>query len=308
MSTKYRSKFFPVFLIAGLVSSGCYNDNTTDASFKAGSISADAAYSIAVATGEKGGGMSESFSDLLNVLSRGKISPTMTMTGGDFVTVLSDNGKYESSTGWWTINITRTHSYRVTSFERRSYQYRFRKNSTQYQQYYVVNGDTAETMEFKIVSGSGYFKDPGITHRLTQLSGKFLVTNINEDMVTITLEDDYVRSGVDSIVTRQATRALLHTVTVYKDNIQIQTLRFHPTNLKPLANWRNDLHTAISGTMHGHIFATATVSNEDYYKGQTIDQDFAVTLTRGNGEGLIELELDGNSQRFRFNLRPDDGN
>ena len=308
MKTLYRSKFFLILLIAALIGSGCKKDIVTDMPIKAGSISADAAYSIAVATGEEGGGVTETYSDLLNVLSLGTISPTMTISNGDFETVRSGKSIYGSSSGWWTVSITRTHSGRVTSFEKRTYQYRFWKDNMRYQQYFVSNGDTAVMMEFKIVSGSGYFKNPTITHRLTRLSGTFLVTDINKETVTITLQDDYVRSSVDSIVTKQVVRVLTHTVSIYNGNTQVQALRFQPISMKPIANWRNDLHTSINGTMYGHISATITGSNEDYYKERTVDQDFAVSFTTGNGEGSIRLGLNGIYGRFRFNLETDDGN
>jgi hypothetical protein len=230
------------------------------------------------------------------------------MTGTDFEAVHSNHGAYESLTGWWTVKITRSHKGRVTSFEARTYQYRFWKNSTQFQEHYVVNGDTAVNMEFKIISGTGYFKNSTLTHRLTQLQGSFLVTDINKDTVTITLQNDYIRNGIDSIVTKRITRILTHTVTIFKEYTQIHAPRFFPSNQKPIAHWRNEFHKTVSGIMHGHISAGVTMLNGEYYTERTIDKDFTVTFAGNNGEGSISLGNNGSLGRFRFYLETGNGN
>jgi hypothetical protein len=175
---------------------------------------------------------------------------------------------------------------RVVASIERTYQYRFWKNDAEWQQYYVTNGDTAVKMEFKIISGSGYFKNPIVTHKLNELHGAWLATNINKDTVSISLQETFVRSGVDSIVTYRVTRTLSHTLTITSANIT--TLRFKPSLLHPYWTWRLNFPNTIRGTVSGNYSATITKEKGDYYKETSIDKDFTVTFS--GGEGNISIE------------------
>lgn len=273
------------FVMLGIMVTGCEKDNPLSAIGEA-SVEQDAAYSIAGAMGDESGGAAESFGDLLTVQSTGSLNVSTTLGKGIVETVTADSGTYDPVSGWWTVTISKFRSNgRVTASIERTYEYRFWKNDAEWQQYYVVNGDTAVKMEFKIVSGSGYFKNPIVTHQLTELHGAWLATDINNDTVTITLQDPFVRSGVDSIVTHRVTRTLTHTLTINSANIT--TLRFKPSLLKPYWTWRLNLPNAISGTVSGHYSATITKEKGDYYKETSIDKDFTVTF--GSGEGNISI-------------------
>lgn len=301
-------KLFRTFLIvgaaiAGIMLTGCKKDSVTDPVSESGSISSDAAYSISIATGDESGGMTESYGDLLTVQSQGKINTTTMMENGATETVSSDSGTYNSVTGWWSVNITRSYTGLLVSYSyERNYQFKFWKNDTEFQQYDDVNGIPAVKMEFTIVSGTGFYNGLIVRHRLSQLQGTFLASNIDKDTVTITLEDNYIRTSIDSVITGNVTRTLSHSITIFKENTLVKMLRFRPTVLKPIALCRSELHKGISGTIFGHIVAIATVSRGDFYQERSIDQDFTVIFTRGNGKATINVGHNGDHGHFQCDL------
>jgi len=294
--TNYLYRVAASFLLLGVFIAGCEKgNNPVDAPLTA-SAANDAAYSIAGAMGDQSGGAVESYGDLLTVQSTGSLQASVSLGKGDIETISADSGTYNPVDGWWTVTISKTRSNsRVTSSIERTYQYRFWKNDAEWQQYYVTNGDTAVKMEFKIVSGSGYFKNPILTHKLDSLQGAWLATNINRDTVTITVQETFLRSGVDSIVTHNVTRTLTHRLTINSANIK--TLRFKPSMLRPYLTWRLNLPHAISGTISGHYTATITKQKDDYYSENTIDKDFTVTFNREEG-GNISI---GGKGGFHYN-------
>ena len=270
------------FLMLGALITGCDKANNPLTATVTASATEDAAYAIAGAMGDSTGGAAESYADLLTLQSTGKLQSTNTLGKGVTETVSSDSGTYDAANGWWTVTISKMRSNgRVTANIERQYQYRFWKNDAEWQQYYVVNGDTAIKMEFKIVSGSGYFKNPMVTHQLNELHGAWLATNINKDTVTITLQEQYFRSGVDSIVTHNVTRTLNDTLTI--TSATITALRYKPSPLRLYALWRLNFPRTISGTVSGHYSATITKQREDFYNETRIDKDFAVTFSGGSG-------------------------
>ena len=256
----------------------------------------DAAYSIAGAVGDESGGATEVVGDLLTVQSQGKINLSAPSADGGFETTTSDSGLYDPATGWWTVSINKSRTnFRVTASITRNYQFRFWKNETEYQQFYVTNEDTASKMEFKMVSGSGYFKNPHVTHTLTQLQGAWLASNINKDTVTITLTENYIRKGVDSVVTLRASRIFDHTLTLTSANLT--TTRFNPRRFQSFMMWRANLANALSGTITGRITATITFIRGEDDKVRNIDREFTVTV--GGGDGSIALD----GKKFKCDMR-----
>lgn len=300
MAQKLISRFMTLMIVSGLMFVGCKKDNPVDSTLSS-AVYDDAAYSISGAVGDQSGGATESFGDLLTVQSQGSINKITPLMDGGFEKTTADSGTYDPSTGWWTVSINKTRSNdRVTASVTRTYQFRFWKNDTVYQPFYVTGGDTATKMEFKIINGTGYFKNPHITHHLTQLQGAWLATNINKDTVTISLQENYIRKGVDSVVTMRATRIFDHTLTL--TSVNVTTLRFKPTLVKPFAVWRANLANAISGTISGHISATATIIKGENDNVRTIDKDFTVTV--GGGNGSISINGNKYSCNMMYGDRP----
>ncbi len=281
---KLITQFATLMLISGLVFVGCKKDNPVDAALSS-AVYDDAAYSISGAVGDQSGGAMESFGDLLTIQSQGSINQTTPLVDGGFEKTTADSGSYNPATGWWTVSISKSRSnMRVTASVTRTYQFRFWKNDSVHQAFYVVSGDTAKKMEFKVVNGTGYFKNPHVVHHLTQVQGAWLASNINKDTVTISLQENYIRKGIDSVTTLRATRIFDHTLTL--TSVNVTTLRFKPA-IRTFAAWRDNLVNSITGTIKGHISATATIIKGENDNVKSIEKDFEVTV--GSGTGSISI-------------------
>lgn len=292
---KQIKQCIPLFLLAGIFMAGCKKDDPISSTVSE-AVYEDAAYSISGAVGDESGGATESMGELLTFQSQGQLNMTSPLADGGVETTTSDSGSYDPATGWWTVSINKFRTnIRVTASITRTYQFRFWKNETQHQAFYVVNGDTAVKMELNIVNGTGYFKNKIVTHHLTQLQGSWLATDINKDTVTIVLQQNYIRKGVDSVVTLRASRIFDHTLTL--TSVNVKTLRFKPTVLAPFAQWRENLANALSGTVKGNITATATITRGENDKVTSINKDFEITI--GGGEGSIDIE----GRKFKGNMR-----
>lgn len=284
---KHSQYFFFALLLVGMGWSGCKNNDNPITSQLSEAAYEDAAYTIAGAVGDDNGGATQSVGDLLTFQATGSLNLVSPTADGGIETVAADTGTYNPTTGWWTVTISRSKSnMRVTMSLTRTYQFRFWKNDSVFQQRYITNGDTAVKMELNIVSGSGYFKNKIVTHHLIQLEGGWLASDINKDTVTITLTKNYVRKGVDSVVTMRASRIFDNTLTL--TSVNLKTLRFNPSQTKPFFEWRDNLAKAISGTIKGNITATATIIRGDDDKVRTINKDFEITV--GGGEGTISMD------------------
>lgn len=290
-----KKKFFSfsAMLIAGLLFIGC--ENTTDPETDNSILFEDAAESISAAVGDESGGATDNFADVMIAAGGGSMnSNSPVIDGGDLVTL--NDPLYDSLTGWWSVSVNR--SFQNTQMQRsitREYRYQFRRNGTA-QKFYATGGDTATSLSFKIVSGSGYFRGPRVNHTMTQLKGAWTSNNIDKDTVTITLDSTYVRSGTDTIKTRNMLRT--HTSTLTITSVDVKAPRYKP--LQRL-QWRENFHQAISGNIKGHYSALITFERGDAYKERSVESDFDITI--GNGEGAIGIEIKGKRNRFSMNLQ-----
>ncbi|MEI7906043.1 MAG: hypothetical protein WCI84_01665 [Bacteroidota bacterium] len=279
-TTKY---FFPVLLIGGLFVAGC--DKSTDPPANNSILYEDAAESISAAVGDESGGATENLADVMiasGVGSFGAVIPQI--DGADLVT--AGIPVYDSLTGYWSVSVNRSfESALVQRSITREYRYQFQKNGI-VQKNFMTGTDTATTLKFKIVSGTGHLHNARVSHYLTQLKGAWTSTNINKDTVTITLDSVYVRSGTDTITTRNMLRT--HTGTMTLTGVNIKAPRFRPLSY---ISWRSNFHRAISGTISGNYTALITFQRGDAYKERSINRDFTITV--GEGEGSLTINGGG---------------
>lgn len=288
------TKFLVFLLLAGIFIAGCKKDDPISAGDTA-ALYEDAAEIISTAMGDESGGAAESYGDILNVAGGGSFSVITPTADGD-MTVTAGDPIYDPATGWWTVTVDRSRSNNMVSFSfQREYRYQFQKNGV-FQQYRISGNDTATTLKFKTVSGTGYFSSPRVKHHLTSLSGAWTVTDIDKDTVTINSDTNYVRAGIDSIITRNMIRTFDHTLTITKmTNVRGPRYRpfFSPT-------WRRDnCYQAISGTVEGNFSATITFQRGEAYKERSINTSFVVTFGGGNGT----ISIIGDGRGFGFGMK-----
>lgn len=287
---KYTKHIAPLFLLAGIFIGGCKNDDPISAG-DSSILYEDAAESISGALGTDTEGATANFADIMTVAGGGSFG-TLAKSSGDHI--VATPPEYDSVTGWWTVSISRSFENNLVQRSiTREYRYQFLKNGA-VQKNYISGSDTATILNFNIVSGTGYFKNPRIIHRLDSLRGAWRATNINRDTVTINSTEEYVRVGVDSIITRNMIRVFAHKLTMTFTDITAPRFRRFVDNYD---NWRTNFHKAISGTVSGHYTANITFTRGDAYKERSIDKTF--TITFGGGEGTITISGGGS---FRCNM------
>jgi hypothetical protein len=276
--------YFTLLLFGGIFIAGC--DKNSVESGDTSILYEDAAESISAAMGDESGGAMESFADISAVAGGATISTTLAKSSGEnTVMTVSSPPVYDALTGWWTVTIDRSRSgeYVKTSVQR-VYQYQFQKNGV-VQQYRITGADTANTLKFKIISGSGFFRGPKVHHNLTQLKGAWTVTKVDKDTVVINSDTTFVRSGIDSIITRNMTRTFTHTTTMNFTDVK------GPRYKASIVNWRDNFHHAVSGTVTGTFDATITFERGAAYKERSISKTFTITL--GLGEGSLTINGGG---------------
>jgi len=293
---KHLQMLGSLMMIAGIFFTGC-EKNSVDAG-DASILYEDAAESISAAMGDESGGAMESFADISSVAGETTANRAFTKTSGESsVMTVTTPAVYDPATGWWSVTIDRSRNGAyVDASVHRVYQYQFLKNGVAQQN--RINGqDTANILKFKIVSGSGFFRNQHVHHNLTQLKGAWTATKIDKDTVVLNSDTTFVRSGVDSIITRNMTRTFTHTTTM--EFIDVKGLRYQPS----IVNWRTNFNQAVSGTVNGTFNATITFERGDAYKERTINKTFTVTLGAGdgsltiNGGGKFGMDLHGGNRK-----------
>lgn len=269
------------FTLAALVWTGC--DKSTDPVDEA-VLDEDVATAVAGAVGEDGGGAADQINDAASLASTGGIPASAALANIAYGTDGSAaiDTVYDAVSGWWTATLTRTRlapGVGYAAYVYRVYQYQFLNAGGTAQRRYIVNGDTARTINFKILRGIGYHRTPRRVHRLDSLSGNWVVTNAQLPTVTITgSADTYYRHGIDTLTTTAATRT--HDNVLRITNLQVTRTR--------------GVTASVSGTISGTYEATITFLRGEVYRERSVSRDFTVTYT---GD---ETRVGVGGRNFRF--------
>ena len=279
MNTK--SLTLMLVLLAALALVGCSGDDPA-APTSVITAEKDAAAAIAADLGADDGGLMDQLSDAVGFAG----AQTMfALQGG--CEGLRD-AVYDADTGTWTITVQRERGdpegVPYASFTR-VYTLRFLDADGLAQQRYVVESDTARTIEFAILSGEGVHRTLRLEHNLLALEGEFTVANANEPLVTI--NGRYHREGRNVLEVPRFLRT-------HESTLDLELLDV----VAPRGAGR-DLAEAVSGTVTGTYAALITVQRGDDYTEREILREFTVEL--GGGEGLMTMEQ--NAHRYRARLR-----
>lgn len=245
----------------------------------------DAAESIASAIGSDNGGAADQLSDVMEIASFGRLQAQ----AEEGLSKTSGFGKidtsYDAATGTWTLKLSRErgnpNGVPYAQFSR-TYTYQFLNKTGQPQKYWKVGADTAYTIKFNIVEGTGTHRTNNLSQQLTGLSGAFTATGVNTRMVTI--NGTYQRSAVDTITTRNSVRTLDH------------TLKLTFTNVQGPRGHRLELTRKFTGNISGTYDAKVTFQRGESYSEKTINRTFSIEL----GDGHANLDIRG--LKFKCNL------
>lgn len=267
-----------VSALAVFILAGCEKNDPVSSNDESVMATEDAAESIASALGSDNGGAMDQLSDLAELAS---------VTGMQGEAALGKTGgtaeidtTYDPVTGTWTAVISRErgnpNGIPYASFSR-TYTYQFLNKDGQPQKYWRVrNGaqiDTAYTIKFNIVDGTGIHRTRRLSQELKDLSGAFTATGTNTALITI--NGTYTRAAADTITTRNAVRTHDHTLSLNFIDVKIPRGR------------RSDVANQVGGTITGNYTATVTFTRGDLYSEKNINRDFTITL--GGGDARIKM-------------------
>lgn len=271
-----KSKRFAHLLLpalAALALVACQNDDPVSSNDSLNATE-DAAESIASAVGADNGGATDQLSDVIELAGASGLQKPAEVLLGKYSepnTIASIDTSYDPATGTWTLRLERERGnpngipYAEIS---RTYTYQFLNKNGQPQKYWKVGADTAYTITFNIVEGTGTHRTRRLSQHLTGLSGSFTATGVNTRLVTI--NGTYFRSAVDTVTTRNAVRTLDHAL----------NLTF--TNVQGPRGSRLELSRKISGTVSGTYTAKVTFQRGESYSETTINRSFTINLGGGN--------------------------
>lgn len=271
-----KSKRFAHLLLpalAALALVACQNDDPVSSNDSLNATE-DAAESIASAVGADNGGATDQLSDVIELAGASGLQKPAEVLLGKYSepnTIASIDTSYDPVTGTWTLRLERERGnpngipYAEIS---RTYTYQFLNKNGQPQKYWKVGADTAYTIKFNIVEGTGTHRTRRLSQQLTGLSGSFTATGVNTRLVTI--NGTYFRSAVDTVTTRNAVRTLDHAL----------NLTF--TNVQGPRGSRLELSRKISGTVSGTYTAKVAFQRGESYGETTINRSFTINLGGGN--------------------------
>jgi hypothetical protein len=183
---------------------------------------------------------------------------------------------YDPENGEWSIHIERERGSIDSipyAFISRDYTLKYMNSLDQPQQYYVVDADTARTIQFNVIQGTGEHKTRRLSQQLNELNAEWIVTNANQDYLII--DGNYNRAAIDTIRTWNRTRTSDHNLQLNISDMSV------PRGGQP------SLLNAISGHITGHFHAEMTFTHGESYNEHIIDRDIDIVI----GSGRAEIEI-----------------
>ena len=266
-------KYAPVLLAALLGFAGC--DSSVDDAAEL-SVTSDVAESLAKLTAEDTGGLVDQVGDVMDLATAGDIQSQLEVTSAKFEHHPVERS-YNESTGTWTISVTHERGdpegdrYMTLS---KIYEVQFLNADGLPQKFFVTDGATAHAIGFVIVEGSGSLVTPRIDAFRENITGEWMATGVNTDVVTI--NGTYSRTGGHTITTLEAVRTLEYELALDVHDV-----------MGPKGS-RRDLSQKISGTISGTYDAFATFERGDAYREREISRSFTIEIN--NGEATISVD------------------
>jgi len=186
---------------------------------------------------------------------------------------------YDSATGTWRLQFTRERGESGGPFHAiftRTYTYQYRNGNGEPQRQWVVNSDTACSIQFGILEGSGECRTLRICKQLTNMNGSWLATGVNTD--TITISGTYECIGLDTLRSYQAVRAMQ-----YQLNLMF-------TNIRCLRGKSVDFSRQVTGNMSGTFLANVAFMSGYSYGETNIFRNMNIAMAEGDANITIGSE------------------
>lgn len=271
---KFSSIMSLLLIALGIFFFSACEKETTKADDQSYSVNQDVAESVSGTVGSNTGGAVDQIGDAIEIASMGGLHKST--DAAELNEVEGIEKTYDETTGVWTLHLQRERGNKTgknyAQIER-TYTYQFLNKLGQFQKFYITGQDTAYTINFNIVSGSGRHKTLRLSQKLLELTGSWTITNAN--LTNVTINGTYHRSATDTITTLKRIRTHLHST----------DMTFIDVVAPRGSRW--NMEDKISGTITGHYHAEVTWDGLRGYGEKTIDRDF--TITFNNGEAIITV-------------------
>ncbi len=265
-----------------LALAGCSSDDPASPAVTAGvTAESDAAATIAADLGADDGGLIDQVNDAVT-FAQG-FDPSAKSGGCEGLR----DAVYDEETGTWTITVERERGdpdgVPYAAFTR-VFMVRFLDAEGLPQMRYLEDGTAAVTIEFGILSGTGVRRTQRMEHNLLSLESAFVVTDADQDLVTI--NGTFARSA-GTVLTNPAL------VRTHDSTLQLELM-----DVVAPRDAGRDLSLAVSGTVTGVYDALITFTKGDDYREREIHREFTVVL--GDGEGAMTMGQTRNQYRLRL--------
>lgn len=261
-----------------LVAVGCQKDSITtpDNTEDVALIdNKDIAIITAAAVGENGGGALDQIGDLMVLASPQGYSGLSKPDNHGIIQTKTVS--YDSLSKTWTVILQRergTPSDSIYGSWKRTLTHQFRNKVGIAQKWYITKGDTAYSIAFSIISGSGKFFNPRHSHELKSISASWVATNTNTDMITV--NGTFQRAAVDTLFGKQGVRISDHSINLKLNDVT-----------GPRGS-RRDLSQKVSGSITGMFKADMQliINGKTWYR--RVEREIDIQL--GGGDITISIE------------------
>ncbi|GAB6281301.1 MAG: hypothetical protein STSR0008_00400 [Ignavibacterium sp.] len=280
--------FIVIFSIFFVV--GCSDDETVQPATEnlSKEASQDVSESVSSSLGQETGGATYEMSVISMAATPegvSSLSKSLAKTG-DSETPASTISIYDSINGIWNITVSREWSQwtgiRYAKVNRQ-YTLQYLNKLGVPQKYWIVGSDTAYSIKFKIISGTGEHVNIRLSQKLTSLSGDFTATGINTNLITV--NGTYSRAATDTIKTRNSLRTSVHSVNLNFTNVTFE-------------RGEDDCSNTISGQMSGTFNTHITFLHGDLYKERDINTSINIDVS--NSQGVISVS--GNNYKCNISF------
>ena len=168
----------------------------------------------------------------------------------------------------------------------------------------------ARTMSVDLVSGEGIRRTPRMSHTLLDIGASFLITDVQEDFVTV--NGDYARAGTETMRARAGERTITYELSFEAlDVVGPRHAAAGPPPTMPPAGapLMGPLHRrwahAVSGTIAGEVSGLITMVTPEGTREREFSRSFVITF--GDGErGTARIRFSDTGETFVANLETGD--
>lgn len=270
-------KSLPIFLLLLVFTlfSACSKDSTTaPLNTDIPTVNKDISEAVASAISMDNGGIVDQLADLAAIATDSVTSIAAKLLAGSIGTP-----NYDSATGTWRLQIARERGESGGPFHAiftRTYTYQYRNGNGEPQKQWVVNSDTAHSIQFGILEGSGECRTLRICQQLNNMNGNWLATGVNTD--TMTISGTYECIGLDTLKSHQTVRAMQ-----YRLNLMF-------TNIRCLRGESVDFTGRVMGNMSGTFLANVAFMSGYSYGETNIFRNMNVAMAEGSASITIGSE------------------